>query len=211
ELAGKGVERRHDVGDRAIAVLGGVRSRRSLRLLPDAWIGLLDHLLAEIHADQIVLEDVVIEHVFGGFAQIDDPFGERRRLHAIGHVLRVDRAGRMIIAADAADAARDKMRVARILAFHEDAVATEDRRSAVAFGNAAIVEVDLGEDAETADDAGDRIPVHLHEIGLRSSGPRGFYYLIHDHSPKADKSPAVCRDCSQLCAAPGCGAISALY
>ena len=32
----------------------------------------LHHLLAEVHADQIVLIDVVIEHVLSGFAEIDE-------------------------------------------------------------------------------------------------------------------------------------------
>ena len=41
-------------------------------------IGLLHHLLAEIDADQVVLEDIVVEHVLGGFAEIDDPFGHVR-------------------------------------------------------------------------------------------------------------------------------------
>ena len=109
ELALEGVERGHDLGDRAVAVSGGVRRLGALRLRPDAGIGLLDHSLAEIDADQVVLKDVVVEHVFGGFAQIDDPLGERRRLDAVGHVLGVDRAGRVIIAADAADPAGDEM------------------------------------------------------------------------------------------------------
>ena len=78
ELAGEGVERGHDVGDGAIAVVAGVRRRRRLRLVPDLGIGLLDHLLAEIDADQVVLEDVVVEHVLGGFAEVDDPLGDRR-------------------------------------------------------------------------------------------------------------------------------------
>ena len=75
ELAGERVERRHDVGDGAVAVLVGVRCRGLLGLLPDARVGLLDHLLAEVDADQVVLEDVVVEHVLGGFAEVDDPLG----------------------------------------------------------------------------------------------------------------------------------------
>ena len=75
ELAGERVERPHDVGDGAVAVQVGVRRRRALGLVPDAGIGLLDHLLAEIDADQVVLEDVVVEHVLGRLAEVDDPFG----------------------------------------------------------------------------------------------------------------------------------------
>ncbi len=58
-----------------IAVLVGVCGAVVLRLCPDAGIGFLHHLLAEIHADQVVLEDVVVEHVLGGFAEVDDPLG----------------------------------------------------------------------------------------------------------------------------------------
>ena len=170
ELAGEGIERRHDVGDGAEAVIGGVRRRRPLRLVPHAGIGLLDHLLAEVDADQVVLEDVVVEHVLGGFAEIDDPLGEGRRPDAEGHVLRIGRAGGVVVAADAADAAGDEMGVARIFALHEDAVAAEDRRGAVALGDLAVLEIDLGVDAEAADDPGDRIPVHLDELAERLLG-----------------------------------------
>ena len=38
-------------------------------------------------------------------AEVHDPLGQRRRLDAVGHVLRVDRADRVVVAADAADAA----------------------------------------------------------------------------------------------------------
>ena len=172
ELALERVQRPHDVGDRAVAVGGGVRGLGALRLRPDAGVGLLDHPLAEVDPDQIVLEDVVVEHVFGGFAEVDDPLGERRRLDPVGHVLGVDRAGRMVVAADAADPAGDEMGVARILALHEDAVAAEDRRGAVTLDDLAVVEVDLGEDAETADDPGDRVPVHLDDVAAPGR-PRG--------------------------------------
>ena len=78
ECTGEGIERGHDVGNGAVAVSAGVRRRRRLRFRPDLGIGLLDHLLAEVHADQIVLEDIVVEHVLGGFAEIDDPLGDRQ-------------------------------------------------------------------------------------------------------------------------------------
>ena len=54
-----------------------------------AGIGLLDHPLAEVDADQIVLVEVVVEHVLGRLAEVDDPLGQRRRLDAEGHVLGV--------------------------------------------------------------------------------------------------------------------------
>ena len=133
ELALERIERLHDVADRAVAVRAGVRRLGLRRLLPHAEIGLAHHLLAEVHAHQVFLEDVVIEHVLGGFAEVHDPFADVRRLDAVCHVLRVDRAGAMVVAADAADAAGDEMSVARILALHEDAVAAEDRRGAMAL------------------------------------------------------------------------------
>ena len=125
-------------------------ARRFLRLGPDAGIGLLHHLLAEVHAHQVVLEDVVVEHVLGGFAEIDDPFGHARRPDAERHVLRIGGAGGVVVAADAADAAGDEVGVARILALHENAVAAENGRSAVALGHLPILEIDLGEDAQAA-------------------------------------------------------------
>ncbi len=77
----------------------------------------------------------------------------------------------MVVAADAADAAGDEVGVARVLALHEDAVATEDRRGALALGHDALAEVDLGVDPEAADDAGDRVPRHVDEaVGVRCLG-----------------------------------------
>ena len=148
----------------SIAVIGGVRRRRALRFFPNARVRLLHHHLAEIDADEIVLENVVIEHVFGGFAEIDDPFGQGRRLHAVSHVLRIDGTGGVIVAADAADPAGDEVGITRILVLHEDAVAAEDRRRAVTFDHLLRVEIDLGVDAEAADDARDRIPLHLDNV-----------------------------------------------
>ena len=181
EVAGERIERRHDVGDRAIAVVGRVRGRRLLGLGPDAGVGGLDHLLAVVHADQVVLEDVVVEHVLRGLAEVDDPLGDGRRLHAEGHVLGVGGAGGVVVAADAADPAGDEVRVAGILALHEDAVPPENGRGAVTLGHFLVLEVDLGEDPETPHDPGDRIPVHLHQLprlALRP-GPWGGYGRGH--------------------------------
>ena len=136
ERAGERIERPHDVGDRAVAVQVARAARRSSRPCASTLgIGLLDHLLAEVDADQVVLEDVVVEHVLGRFAEVDDPLGQRRRPDAERHVLRVGGAGGVVVAADAADAAGDEVGVARVLALHEDAVAAEDRRGAVALGD----------------------------------------------------------------------------
>src|SRR6185437_6762629 len=112
-------------------------------------------------ADQVLLEDVVIEHVLGRFAEIDNPLAKMRRPDPVGHVLVVNRAGGVVVAADPADTTGNEMRVARVLAFHEDAVATEDRRGAVAFDDTLLLEVDLRVNPETAHDPGDRIPGHL--------------------------------------------------
>ena len=140
----------------------GVRSRGLLGLFPYAGIGFLHHLFAEVDADQVVLEDVVVEHVFGGFAEVHDPLGHRRGPHAERHVLRIGGAGGVVVAADAADAAGDEVGVARILALHEDAVSAENRRGAVTLGDLALAEVNLGKDAEAANDPGNRIPIHLY-------------------------------------------------
>src|SRR3984893_19152576 len=85
--------------------------------------------------------------------------------HAVRHVLVVDGTGRVVVAADAADAAGDEVRVARVLALHEDAVAAEDRRRAVALDHSLLREVDLRVDAEASDDACDRVPRHLDDVG----------------------------------------------
>ena len=81
----------------------GVGSGGLLRLRPNTGVGVLDHLLAKVHADQIFLEDIVIEHVLGRFAEVDDPFAEGRRLNAERHVLGVNGAGGVVVAADAAN------------------------------------------------------------------------------------------------------------
>ena len=78
DLAGKRVEGPHDVGDGFISVDIGVRSGRFFGFRQHARVGFLHHLLAEVDEDQVVLEDAVVEHVLGGFTQIDDPLGQRR-------------------------------------------------------------------------------------------------------------------------------------
>src|SRR6185436_14131034 len=114
---------------------------------PDARIRLPDHLFAEVHTDQIVLKNVMVEHVLCCFSEIDDHFAEPGWPHSKSHVLRIHRASCVIVATDAADAARNEVRVARVLPLHEDAVAPEDRRGAVTLGNLPVLKVNLGEDA----------------------------------------------------------------
>ena len=105
--------------------------------------------------------DVVVEHVFRSFAEIDDPFSDGWGLDTEGHVLRIDSAGGMVVAANTADAAGDEVSVTRVFAFHENAVAAKYGRSAVAFGDFAVLKIDLREDSQTAHDPRDRIPVHF--------------------------------------------------
>ena len=170
ERAGEGIQGAHDVRDGVEAVQICARGGRFLRFGEDRGIGFLDHLLAEIHAHEVVLEDVVVEHVLGGLAEIDDPLTESGRAHTKGHVLRVGGTSGVVVATDSADAAGDEMRVARILTLHENAVAAENRRGAVTFRDLAVFKVNLGKNPEAANDAGDRIPVHLHQFPRTSRG-----------------------------------------
>ena len=101
------------------------------------------HLFAEIHADQVVLKNVVVEHVLGRLTEIHDPLPQCRWSHAEGHILRVGGTRRMVVATDTADPAGDEVRVPRVFALHENAVAAEDRRSAVAFRHLPVIKIDL--------------------------------------------------------------------
>ena len=89
EFALERIQRAHDIGDRAITVIICVRRFGLLRLFPNPGIGFFHHHLAEIDADEIVLENIMIEHVFGGFAEIYDQFGQWRRFHVVRHLLRI--------------------------------------------------------------------------------------------------------------------------
>ena len=182
EVALQRVQRAHDVADGPVAVVAGVRCLGPVRQLEHARVGLLDHPLAVVHPDQVLLEDVVVEHVLRGLAEVDDPLAQVRRRDAVRHVLGVDRAGGVVVAADAADPAGDEVRVARVLALHEDAVAAEDRRRAVALLDGLLLEVDLGVDAEAADDPGDRVPGHLDDVGaLRAHSRPGWPWVGGGH------------------------------
>src|SRR6516162_11721744 len=161
EGPGERVEGPHYFGYRLVSVQARVRGLGHFRPAEYAGIRFFYHLLAEIDADQVVLEDVVIEHVLGRFAQIDDPLSDGRRLDAVGHVLGIDRAGGVVVAADAADAAGNEVRVAGVLALHEDAVAAEYRRRAMAIDDLLVVKIDLGVDAQAADNPRNRVPGHF--------------------------------------------------
>ncbi len=140
-----------------------LRGERVLGPGQHARVGLLHHLLAEVHTHQVVLEDVVIEHVLGSLAQVDDPLRQVRWPHAKSHVLGVARARRVVVAADSADPAGDRVGVARVFPLHEHAVTAEDRRRAMALDNLPVREIDLGVDAQAPDHARDRVPRHLDE------------------------------------------------
>ena len=170
EAAGERVERAHDVGDRLVAVDVGVRRRRLLGPLEQAGVRLLDHLLGVVHVRHAVVVDRVVEHEVRGLGQVERVVAERRRLHAVGHVLVQARAGAVVVTADAADPARDEVRVARVDPLHEDVEAAEDHRRAVALEDLLVREVDLGVDAEAADDPGHRIPRHLLDGDLLLDG-----------------------------------------
>ena len=73
EVAGERIQRSHDVADGAIAMITGVRRLGVVRLLQHRGIGLGDHLFAVIDPDEILLEDVVVEHVLRSLAEVDDP------------------------------------------------------------------------------------------------------------------------------------------
>ena len=100
----------------------------------------------------------MIEHVLRSLAQIEHPLAHCWWFDSIGHILGVDGAGRVIVATDAADAAGDKVGVARIFALHEEAVAPKNRGGAMALRYLALFEVNLSIDAETANDACNQIP-----------------------------------------------------
>src|SRR5215475_3193142 len=181
KLAREWIQRRHDVCNGSISVNARMGGFFALRFAPHARIGFFDHLLAEIHADVVVLENVVVEHVLRGLTEVQDPFAERRRLDAESHVLSVDSASCVVVAADPADAAGNEVRIARVLVFHEYAVTSEYGRRAVALGHLLILEIDLREDAEAADDPRDRVPVHLDKtFGLRQNGFSGRDHRGHD-------------------------------
>src|SRR5215813_7095107 len=127
ELTSKRIQRCHNVGDGLVTMSLSVTGFSVLGFFPNAGICFLYHLFAKINANQIVLKDVVIEHVFGGLAQIDDPFAHVGRTYPEGHVLSVHCAGRVIVTADATDSAGYEVRVAWILSFHEDAIAAKNR------------------------------------------------------------------------------------
>ncbi len=161
EDARERVQRPHDVGDRPEAVDGGVWRLGRLGLVEHGRVGLADHLFAEVDPHQIVLIEVVVEHVLGRLSEVHAPLGDVRRLHAEGHVLRVHRARRVVVATNPTNAAGDEVRVAWIFPLHEHGVTAKDRRRALALDDPARPKINLRVDPQAPDDAGDRIPRHI--------------------------------------------------
>ena len=71
ELARERVERPHDVGDRLVAVDVTAGSGGGLRLGQERRVGLLDHLLAEVHIRHAVVEDRVVEDVVRSLGAVE--------------------------------------------------------------------------------------------------------------------------------------------
>ena len=147
-----------------------IRSGCAFGAIVNTRIGFFHHLSAEIDIAHVVIEDRVIEHVVGAFTKVEDVVTEMRWLHAIGHVLIEHRCGHVIIAADPADAAADKVGVARIDAAHENIEAAKDHGGAVAFLHFAVRKIDFAMYAQAPDNAGDRIPRHFFDdnVGIVS-------------------------------------------
>ena len=76
KFALKRIERGHDVGDGAVAMVLRMGRRSAFRLFPNARIGFAHHHFAKIHAHQVVLINAMVEHVFRRFAEVDDPFAQ---------------------------------------------------------------------------------------------------------------------------------------
>src|SRR5579885_827136 len=73
EFAREGIESANDIADSAIAMLSGMRSFGLIRQLKHARIGFLHHLLAVVNGDQVLLEDIMVEHVLRRFTQVEYP------------------------------------------------------------------------------------------------------------------------------------------
>ncbi len=175
-------ERPHDIGDGSEAMFFGVGRFGLFRFEPDIGVCLAHHVFAKVHPDQVVLKNIVIEHELRGFTQIDDPFRERRRFDPVRHVLRVNGTCRVVIAANPANTAGDEMGVARVFAFHKDAVAAKDRRRAVTLRHCTPSEIDFRVDAQTPNDPGNGIPRHLHNITTLTHQTSPFA-LVAQHIP----------------------------
>jgi hypothetical protein len=70
----------------------------------------------------------------------------------------------VIVTTDPTDPTGNEVSVPGILILHEDAVATEYGRSAVALDDSLIGKVNFRKDAQTSNYPGDRIPRHFNDI-----------------------------------------------
>src|SRR5271163_382543 len=99
-----------------------------------------------------------------GEAEVHDPYGQRRRAHAERHILRIRRTRGVVVPANPADAARNEVRVPRILTLHENAVAPENGRSAVALRHLPVFKINLRENSQAPDNSSNRVPIHVHKF-----------------------------------------------
>lgn len=76
----------------------------------------------------------------------------------------------MVVTTDTADAAGDEVSVARVFALHEETIASEDVRGTIGFRYLPVLEVNLGINAQAANDACHRIPRHLYKLWWLSWG-----------------------------------------
>src|SRR5687767_3150680 len=76
EFTAEGIQGSHDFGNRSIAVIGRMFCLSVLSFCPNSRISFLDHLLAIVNTNQVVLENIVVEHVFSGLTEIYDPICE---------------------------------------------------------------------------------------------------------------------------------------
>src|SRR5260370_23586791 len=117
KLALKWVERGHDIRYSTIPVILGMRSFSCLGFLPDSRIGFAHHYFAEIDADQIVLENVVIEHVLRCLTQVNNPLRHCWRFYPVCHILGVNSAKDVSITTYPTNPASDAMAVPAVLLF----------------------------------------------------------------------------------------------
>src|SRR5436309_366300 len=113
ELPCEGVERAHNVTNGAIAMICCMWSFGLICPLKHTRVRFFHHLLAEINADQVFLEDVVVEHILCCFTQIYNPLTKCWGLYSIGHILSIDRAGCVVVATYSADSACNEVGIPR--------------------------------------------------------------------------------------------------
>ena len=146
-----GLSARHDVGDVPVAVEIRVWCRASSRALSQT-LGLVSFTICSQKSTPTKLSWKMLWSNMYSAASPRFTIHSRDRggTNSERHVLGVGGAGGVVIAADAADAAGDEVRVARVFTLHEDAVTAEDRRRAMTLRDLPVFEIDLGENPQAA-------------------------------------------------------------